>query len=243
MKLVVPDGKRIAELRREKRMKQVALAHDSGISDRLLRDIENKNRGVGEHHLVNIANALGVQPNSIRKVLYLVKTEDDGAPDITATRHGFMRMRLKPIDSAGHLFRMSNTATWMNYELLVDPTKESAAAIIDFLSIVKAKVGDEWGFNDGYSSGNFPDIMRMARLGELIAEFDRMNIIVLANIYRRRAWKNDYDGYRVVPEIRLHLCICPVNTGERYVFVEDDDEEAKKRASRYADLDDDDFPF
>ncbi len=53
-----PNGKKIVELRERCEMKQKALADDAGISERLLRDIEQRNKPVPTTTITAIASAL-----------------------------------------------------------------------------------------------------------------------------------------------------------------------------------------
>jgi transcriptional regulator with XRE-family HTH domain len=60
-----PDGAKIANLRKQKGLKQAALAKEVRISERLLRDIERKNQPIPATKITDIANVLKTTPDEI----------------------------------------------------------------------------------------------------------------------------------------------------------------------------------
>src|SRR5687768_16085950 len=110
MKVVTPNGNKIATLRKEQNKKQIALAKDIGISERMLRDIENKSKPINEQTLVNIATSLKVSPEELqiieggeKKIIHKLNhfQEDD---------FGFLQMRLFPVVSGSDLFKVAQSS-------------------------------------------------------------------------------------------------------------------------------------
>jgi transcriptional regulator with XRE-family HTH domain len=60
-----PNGEKIAQLRREKGIKQADFAGRAKISERLLREIERRNHSVLSTTITSIAAALMVSPDNI----------------------------------------------------------------------------------------------------------------------------------------------------------------------------------
>ena len=75
-----PNGKKIAELRKQQGLPQKTLAGKADkMSERLLRDIERKNKPVSATYITAIATALGVPPDEITLSPTPDKTSDASA--------------------------------------------------------------------------------------------------------------------------------------------------------------------
>ena len=84
-----PNGKKIVELRQQKGLKQELLARDARISERLLRDIERRNKPVAATTITAIATLLGATAPEITLSM----------PDKTSEASGYL-LKLRVVRSA-----------------------------------------------------------------------------------------------------------------------------------------------
>src|SRR5690242_6617704 len=104
MKMVVPDGKKVAELRRAKGFVQKELAHRVGISERVLRDVETRSKPLPEFKLVNLATQLGVEFAQLRGRDHETHSQLS-VPAISASPGDPHQLQLRAITAGGELWR------------------------------------------------------------------------------------------------------------------------------------------
>jgi transcriptional regulator with XRE-family HTH domain len=108
-----PNGKKIAELRKQQGLKQESLARETEISVRRLREIERNNHPMPLTDITAIATALKVAPGDITL---------DASP--TKARS---LLKLRAIRSATELSSLARRADDYEWSLEIDPSAETAA--------------------------------------------------------------------------------------------------------------------
>ena len=107
-----PNGGKIVELRKEKGLKQQALAETAQISERLLRDIERKNHPVPTTTITAIAAALRINSSDITL----------STPDASPTK-GWSLLKLRAVRSATELSTLAERAKNCRWRLKIDPAR------------------------------------------------------------------------------------------------------------------------
>jgi transcriptional regulator with XRE-family HTH domain len=164
-----PDGRKIAELRKKKGIKQFALAKGA-CSERLLRDIENRNHPVAATTITDIATALGVTPGEI------TLTPADETPRNSGS---ILLLKLRP-RSATDLSYLARHAQGYYYALKVVPRTETAADMQAVMLIIRRFVERE--VTDEFDGKPFSDIPRLARLQALLDNLSECGVGVIAGI-------------------------------------------------------------
>ena len=123
-----PNGKKIVELREQKELKQNALARDARISEKLLRDIERRNKPVRATIITAIATVLGAT-----------------APEITLSMSDkaseALRFLLKlRVVSATELNSLAQSAERYEWMLKVDPKFATAEEMRQVMMILRRLV-------------------------------------------------------------------------------------------------------
>lgn len=175
-----PNGKKIVELRQQKGLKQELLARDARISERLLRDIERRNKPVAATTITAIATLLGATAPEITLSM----------PDKTSEASGYL-LKLRAVRSASELNVLARNAERYDWKLKVDPSVATAEDMRQVMTVlhrfVRAEGGDEF---DGLSFGEIP---RVARLQELLEKLRANGVGVLAGSYYRRLVIDEKD--------------------------------------------------
>jgi transcriptional regulator with XRE-family HTH domain len=183
-----PNGAKIVQLRKERGMKQEALAKAANeMSVRLLRDIEKLNRPVPVTTITAIATALRITPDEI------TLSTPDGTPASSVPR-----LKLTAVRSATELSALTSGTTDYEWELQVDPTTVTAPDMQALMVIVSRLVAGEGKFDvrvwDQFDQQAFPQIPRLARLHELLAKLLNEGVGVIAGRYARRSLKKTKDA-------------------------------------------------
>jgi transcriptional regulator with XRE-family HTH domain len=179
----LPNGKKIVELRERNGLKQNALARDARISERLLRDIERRNKPVPATTITAIATALKVPPQDIT-----LET-----PDTTPDASGSQQLKLRAVRSAYELSRMAEEAHRYQWDLMVDPTAATAKETQQLLRIIRRLV-ERFSVTDEFDNENptgpsaqapddFGYITRLARLQESLDTLRAGGVGVVAGSY------------------------------------------------------------
>jgi transcriptional regulator with XRE-family HTH domain len=186
-----PDGKKIKELRERREMKQKALADDAGISERLLRDIERRNKPVPASIITKIATLLGATAAEIT-----LSTSDE-----TEDASAFVSLlKLRAVRSANELNSLALSAYQYEWQLKVDPSEATAEDMRQVMTILDRLVDVHRlrarGFpcqGDEFDSLPFGAIPRLARLQELLEKLRANGVGVLAGSYVRQSLINKED--------------------------------------------------
>jgi transcriptional regulator with XRE-family HTH domain len=164
-----PDGAKIVSLRKQKGMKQETLAREGRISERLLRDIEQRNHPVPATTITNIATALQVTPGEI--TLSTDRTSDSSVS----------LLKLMAIRSAKDLSALASAATDCEWRLKVDPSPQIAKDMQNLMMIVARLVDRET--KDEFDMEPFGEIPRLARLQQLLEQLHKQGVGVIAGKY------------------------------------------------------------
>jgi transcriptional regulator with XRE-family HTH domain len=191
--MIEPNGSKIRELRKEKRLLQKQLGHKVGLSERTLREVENRNKSIPEFKLVELAQKLGVEldviktPRKLEAVIIPLQSAKDNP----------YQLQLRPVIDGGTLWEMARRSEKLSWAMEVDPTTETAPWMEEILKIVsRLAKGSQNGrvrYSDEYDEQyQFPDIYRRARIREIIDKLSFSGIQVVANTYVHR-FKDDED--------------------------------------------------
>jgi transcriptional regulator with XRE-family HTH domain len=176
-----PNGAKIANLRKEKGLKQADFAEKGKISERLLREIERRNHPVPATTITNIATALQTTPDEI------TLSTPDGTPASSKSL-----LKLSAITSAKDLNALAHDATQYEYALEVDPSSVTAEDMQCLMMIVRRLV-HPWE-KDEFDGQHFGDIPRLARLHQLLEQLREQEVGVIAGKYVRHSLKKKKDA-------------------------------------------------
>jgi transcriptional regulator with XRE-family HTH domain len=251
MEKIVPNGPRIAQLRRAKGFKQADFTDKVGMSIRKYRDVETKSLSISPRELQEIADKLGV---SVEDISSPGRIERAPAP-------GDREIQLRSVDGT-RLLEMAQTSDEYEYQVLAPVGSAELAAILPILRIVRRNCGVTqfmtfskvpWNNDprdDGFDEDDFPELRRIACLNDAIEKLKSSNIGILANTY----------AFRTETDIDTRLCIAFVDSKAKTLNVRKQpdalwrptikkgpfdrkvDQEAKPAASFTRELDDD-VPF
>src|SRR5262249_9507488 len=172
-----PDGAKIVNLRKQKGMKQEALAEKADkMSVRLLRDIERRNYPVLATTITAIATALETTSDEI------TLSALDGTPDSSVSL-----LKLTAIRSAKDLNALASDATQFEYALEVDPSQVTATDMQRLMMIVRRLVMRWENWKDEFDREHFGEIPRLAKLQELLGQLSEHGVGVIAGKYVRRS--------------------------------------------------------
>ena len=167
-----PNGGKIVELRKEKGLKQEALAGTAKISERLLRDIERKNHPVPTTIITAIASALSVNSGDITL----------STPDASPTKAGSL-LKLRAVRSATELTTLAGRANKYEWGLKIDPSTATAVDMQAVMMIIKRLVQPSSEHRDEFDSEEFGEIPRLARLQDLLTRLHTNGVNVIAGTY------------------------------------------------------------
>jgi transcriptional regulator with XRE-family HTH domain len=172
-----PNGPKIVELRKQKELTQDALARRAGYSERLLRDIERNNHPVPATTITAIATALGTTPAEIT-----LSTPDE-TPNASASL-----LKLRVVRSATELIGLADSAHGYEWKLKVEPSVATAEDMRQVMTIV-ARLVEHYitRRKDEFDKLPFGEIVRVARLQELLEKLRANGVGVLAGSYVRQS--------------------------------------------------------
>ena len=179
-----PDGAKIVHLRKQKGMKQEALAEKADkMSVRLLRDIERRNRPVLATTITAIATALQTTPDEI------ILSTPDGTPASSVPL-----LKLTAIRSAKDLNALASDATKYEWMLEVDPSAKTAPDMQSLMCIVRRLVPGSWeDWKDEFDEQPFGEIPRLAKLQELLEKLREQGVGVIAGKYVQHSLVKEKD--------------------------------------------------
>jgi transcriptional regulator with XRE-family HTH domain len=176
-----PNGAKIANLRREKGLKQADFAK-KGVSERVLREIERHNHPVPATTITAIATALQTTPDEITL----------STPDGTLAS-SVPLLKLTAIRSAKDLNALASDTTEFEYVLEVDPSPVTAPTMQALMMIVRRLV-QPYENQDEFDRQHFGAIPRLAQLQELLGQLFEHGVGVIAGKYVRRSLKRTKDA-------------------------------------------------
>jgi transcriptional regulator with XRE-family HTH domain len=237
MKVVTPDGAKIIELRKAKNMYQKVLGSKVGLSERTIRDLENKNKPISEFKLVNIATALGVNVEELKDK----QTDTSGQTNRQLSTH---QVELNKVASARDFYDECKTASHFDWKFHIDPSMHVASLIDETLRIVKRLVKGDSQPDDFDNKYTYTDPFRVARLGELIDELGREDVNILANTYYRVVSKYADGDDNNLDDLESQRCVyidfTPKDRNSEVVFVWRGSKYEEYASKYYLD---DDIPF
>jgi transcriptional regulator with XRE-family HTH domain len=182
-----PDGKKIVQLREQKGMKQTELFEKARISERLLRDIERTNKPVSPTHITAIATALGTTSDEIT-----LSTPDETSDALASL------LKLRAVRSASELNTLASSADRYDWRLNVDPSVATAENMQNLMTILRRVV--KGAPVDEFDELSFGQILRLARLQELLDQLHANGVGVLAGI----CFQHNEDVYS---DAEVFLCV------------------------------------
>lgn len=187
-KLVEPNGEKVRELRSAKGLLQKVLAAQVNISVRTLRYIENNNKPIPEFQLVELAQKLGVAPETIQPV----KVQSSVVSFKRQSSIDPYQVQLRVIEDARSIIELCNAADRCTWTLDVDPNRETAPLMEEMLKLVnRITMGrSEWNMDSYDTNHTYHDIFRYVRIKEIIDELSLNKVRILANTYDYR-FKNE----------------------------------------------------
>ena len=212
-----PNGKKIVELRQQKGLKQNALALEARISERLLRDIERKNKSVSSTCITAIANALGATPAEI----ILSTSEETLTPSASL-------LKLRVIRDATDLASLASNAWHYQWKLNVIPNVATGEDMRQLMNIVHRLARFPWRYDDTdeFDGVRFGEISRLARLQELLEKLRAAGVGVLTGSYVRECdhiSKESHEYYIYSLDTRRFI-ICvhfvPIDRDEEVIILE-----------------------
>lgn len=230
---VIPDGKAIARIRKDKELSQEALAQQAKISQRLLRDIERRNHPVRKHCLLNIATQLGAPTEHIQLAQPAAVEPDTMLRPLPDTM-----LRLLPVEGALAMWEIARSADSLEWTLAVEPNSKTAQpmeAVLTILNrIVDGRPPLDCDLDEFDRNNKFSDIARLSRLGELLQALTDGGICVLANTYLHHL--DSRECYQP-PQKRILVMFTSAETTSRTVSID-----SGYRPAMAGDIDDD-LPF
>ena len=207
MRQIVPNGAKIKELRNGKGFKQQSFAEDVGMSERQLREIENRNKPTPEHKAREIAQKLGVDMSEIR---LRVRQEKSGATEIEGQSAEIPKadpeVALRRIKSGKRLGFMAKLAQLFLWDHETEPDLAMASRIEAVVLALDQEV--EVGLSDPRTQ---LEVLRViARINQAIAELEAVGIGVFAN-YVQVDVLNDKDRGSRRREGRLYVRFAPLD--------------------------------
>ena len=174
-------------------MKQNDLASQARISERLLREIEKRNKPVPATIITAIATLLGATSADIT-----LSTSDE-TPNPFATL-----LRLRTVRSTAELNNLASSAHRYEWDLKVDPSEATAEDMRQVMAILRRLVeGKRHELDyDEFDGVDFSTIPRLARLQELLQKLRANGVGVLAGSYVKQC-KGAEFGTEVM--IRVHF--------------------------------------
>jgi transcriptional regulator with XRE-family HTH domain len=174
-----PDGAKILNLRKQKGLKQEALADQARLSVRLLRDIERSNHPVRSTTITAIATALQTTPDEIT-------LSTDGTSDSSVSL-----LKLTAIRSAKDLSALASTANSYDWTLEVDPSPATAKDMQRLMMVVSRFVHPSE--RDEFDQEPFGEIPRLAWLQQLLEQLHEQEVGVIAGKYARHSLAREND--------------------------------------------------
>ena len=192
--MIEPNGSKIRELRKEKRLLQKQLGHRVGLSERTLREVENRNKSLPEFTLVELAQKLGVELDVIKTP----RKQEAVVIPLQPAKDNPYQLQLRPVTDGGTLWEMARRSEKLSWTMEIDPTTETAPWMEEILKIItRLAKGSRNGlirYWDEYDEQyQFPDIYRRARIREIIDNLATKGVQVMANNYVHR-FKDDEDA-------------------------------------------------
>lgn len=226
MSRVTPDGKKIAQFRKELSLSQEALA-EGRISVRLLRDVERRDKPLGEVVLRNIATALKRPLDAI-----VLKQAPKVDWETIARPRSRSQLLLELVKSGSELQTAAYYSAKFSWALEAEPVSETASLMEEVLKIVSREVNrgmDDPRFSDDpyrrktddYDAQHeFPTLFRIARLNEILQLLAGRGIAVLSNTYVHRLC-TERDGFAIdEDQVRLYLGFYPEGTTAKIVHID-----------------------
>jgi transcriptional regulator with XRE-family HTH domain len=224
-----PHGSKIAELRKQKGLKQSDLADRVHISERTLREIERSNHPIPATTITAIATELKVSQDQI--ILSTTQEEfnleDAIAQEDSKNKDG--RLELRGVRSGRALSLLAEEAHRYYWDVIVDPNAATAKEMQQLLKIVRrlvderfSDVRDEFdgeGATGGRESvpNDFGYIARLARLQELLDALWANGVGLLAASYYQNSWTDKEDkslgikiGIPSIEQIWMTQCILEI---------------------------------
>lgn len=227
MNKIVPDGFKVAQFRHEKSLSQEALAREARMCERMLRDVERRNRPLRQPMLRNLATALG------RSMDELIVKPKQGSFDWDAIAKPLARdqLLLASIEDANELRLWATSAVSMTWQLDVKQVSTDAAALMEEILRIThrwtnngfepSEIGEEFGRwkRDKYDDEHaFPDLFRLARLNEILSLLREKGICVLGNIYHYRVQDPNREK-RTIGQTRARIGFFPITTTQVVVRI------------------------
>jgi transcriptional regulator with XRE-family HTH domain len=210
-----PNGRKIRELRKEKGLKQEALAETAYISVRLLRDIERNDHPVQTTTMTAIAAALKVDPANI------TLSTPDGSP--TTNTNSLLKLRV--VRSATELSRLASSADEYEWSLMIDPSTATAAdmqaVMITVHRLVKkyGRLPQDATWWDEFDEQKFGEIPRLARLQDLLTRLGASGVNVVAAIHTYSSVKSLEESE--IPELGFIVRAPDKTTKQVFTYVTD----------------------
>jgi transcriptional regulator with XRE-family HTH domain len=177
-----PNGAKIRELRKQKGLMQKDFA---GIPERTLREIERRNHPVLATTITDIATALQTTPDEI------TLSAAEGTPDSSVSL-----LKLRAIRSAKDLSALASGAADFEWKLEADPSPVTAKDMQQLMMMVSRLV-HPWE-RDEFDEEPFGEILRLARLQQLLDQLREQGVGVIASKYGRYSLVRTADQDRFV---------------------------------------------
>lgn len=228
----IPNGAEIARLRILKGFSQDYVSKATKISERRLRDIERKDHPFPRHRLLEIATVLGVLVEQIIKEEVCVSAPSENSRADLAALFPLQgpapapenMLQLHVTHDALHYWETARGCDAYEWTLAVTPTMAVAPLIDELLAITKRTVEGLVMMDLHTNADEFdrqhehPDVYRVARLSELVAELQAAGVTLLANTYyhnTRNAGPNDPWVVK-----RLRVMFAPPGAQKRLVEID-----------------------
>jgi transcriptional regulator with XRE-family HTH domain len=182
-----PNGPKIVELRKEKGLKQQALADDADISVRLLREIERNNHPVPATTITAIAAELKVNPGDI------TLSAPDAPPSTAGSLSTESLLKLRAIRSATELAALAERANRYKWGLRIDPSTTTAGDMQGLMKTIHRLVNGPAPV-DEFDEEDFGQIPRLALLQDLLTRLRTNGVSVIAGTYTYSSLRNLEEG-------------------------------------------------
>lgn len=175
MDKVKPNGRRVAELRKQAGHVQKRFAKQVGLGESTLRKVETRDYEISRKRLEEIANKLGIELSELL-------AKPDAVPAKPVSKY---EMELRPVTSSG-LLDLVRFSVVLQHEIHIDVTKPMVTPIKTILTIAHLfRRSDTPGFerleqfNPDWAE--YGDLHAAAELTEALKDLKEMNVVVLAN--------------------------------------------------------------
>jgi transcriptional regulator with XRE-family HTH domain len=221
MRKVTPDGKRIKELRLQNGLPQKTIAGKANVSERLLREVENRNRVIDVEKAVDLATALGVplEDIALKPSVPMVLKSDETVKDANP-----YSLRINVVRFGNDLWTQARGCDSLTWAFVCKPTVVTAPLMEEVLKLV-SRIMIRRPSHDEYDEYDreyaYPDLYRVARLNQIVDDLAAENVCIHSNTYLYNYLREIDDGKTEVFRLtKIYVQFCNLGTEQSSVYID-----------------------